>query len=189
VSAADPERRQRAIIGGRERGQPARREETRALTRIKLEFEKGGTFAATLLEAEAPRTCEIIGAHLPFSYRFHHSIVSGQALVTLPPDLTVPRENQRVAGTPPGTLAFLVRDEPVLVPDEIYIAYGIFISRGLTVDARQPVNVFAQIAAGLDELAQVGHRVLMSGAEMVRFSRADATDRRRPAVRGRPRAS
>jgi hypothetical protein len=108
--------------------------------------------------------------------------------VTLPPDLTVPRENQRVAGTPPGTLAFLVRDEPVLVPDEIYIAYGIFISRGLTVDARQPVNVFAQIAAGLDELAQVGRRVLMSGAEMVRYSRADATDRGRTAVRRRPRA-
>ena len=70
-----------------------------------------------------------------------------------------------------GTLAFLVRDEPVLVPDEIYIAYGIFISRGLTVDAKQPVNVFGQIEDRLGELAEVGRRILMNGSEMVRFSR------------------
>jgi Protein of unknown function (DUF3830) len=155
--------------------------------RIRLEFEKGGSFAATLHDTAAPRTCAIIRRRLPFSYRFHQSIVSGQALVTLPPDLTVPRENQRVAGTPPGTLAFLVRDAPLLIPDEIYIAYGLFISRGLTVDAKQPVNVFGRVEEGLDRLAEVGRRVLMSGAEMVRFSlevpaRAHP-DRRRPGAR------
>lgn len=140
------------------------------MAKLKLEFEKGGVFTARLLEAEAPKTCRTIRAKLPFAYRFHHSIVSGQALVTLPPDLTVERENQRVAGIPLGALSFLVRDEPVLVPDEIYIAYGIFISRGLTVDMKQPVNVFAQIEDKLDDLAQVGRRVLMTGAETVRFS-------------------
>jgi hypothetical protein len=92
--------------------------------------------------------------------------------VTLPPDFTVERENQRVAGIPPGTISFLVKDEPVLVPDEIYIAYGLFISRGLTVDMKQPVNVFAQIEENLDELMKVGKRVLMEGAEVVRFSLA-----------------
>jgi hypothetical protein len=143
------------------------------MTRITLAFERGGRFTAVLLEDEAPKTCAIIKARLPFTYRFHQSIVSGQALVTLPPDLTVPRENQRVAGIPPGGLSFLVRDEPVLVPDEIYIAYGIFISRGLTVDAKQPVNVFGQIEGGLDELRAVGRRVLMEGAEQVTFSLAD----------------
>lgn len=137
---------------------------------MRLEFQKGGVFAARLLTAEAPKTCATIQGRLPFSYRFHHSIVSGQALVTLPPDLTVVRENQRVAGVPPGTLAFLVRDEPVLVPDEIYIAYGLFISRGLTVDMKQPVNIFARVEEQLDELALVGRRVLMEGAETVRFS-------------------
>ena len=141
------------------------------MTQIKLEFEKGGALTARLLEEAAPKTCRVILERLPFAYRFHHSIVSGQALVTLPPDLTVPPENQRVANTPAGTLAFLVRDEPVLVPDEIYIAYGIFISRGLTVDAKQPVNVFGQIEDRLGELAEVGRRILMNGAEMVRFSR------------------
>ncbi|HEV8307450.1 MAG TPA: DUF3830 family protein [Methylomirabilota bacterium] len=135
-----------------------------------LEFEKGGVFVARLLTAEAPKTCATILKRLPLAYRFHHSIVSGEALVTLPPDLTVERENQRVAGVPAGTLAFLVRDEPVRVPDEIYIAYGLFISRGLTVDMKQPVNIFARIEAKLDELRQVGRRVLMEGAETVRLS-------------------
>ena len=137
---------------------------------MQLEFQKGGVFVARLLTAEAPKTCATIQRRLPFTYRFHHSIVSGQALVTLPPDLTVERENQRVAGVPPGTLAFLVKDEPVLVPDEIYVAYGLFISRGLTVDMKQPVNIFARVEEKLDELAQVGRRVLMEGAETVRFS-------------------
>src|SRR5438128_4915007 len=111
-----------------------------AMTQIRIEFEKGGLFTARLLEREAPKTCKTILSRLPFEYRFQHSIVSGHAILCLPPDLTVERENQRVAGIPPGTLSFLVRDEPVLVPDEIYISYGIFISRGLTVDMKQPVN-------------------------------------------------
>jgi hypothetical protein len=150
---------------------PARRhKEDSTMARMKIEFERGGVFEARLLEGEAPKTCETIKKRLPFEYRFQQSIVSGQAMVALPPDLTVERENQRVAGTPPGTIAFLVRDEPVLVPDEIYIAYGIFISRGLTIDAKQPVNVWAQIESHLDELKRVGQRVHQEGAEMVRFS-------------------
>ena len=140
------------------------------MERMRIEFERGGVFHARLLTDEAPKTCATIRSRLPFEYRFHQSIISGQAMVTLPPDLTVEPENQYVANTPPGTIAFLVANEPVLVPDEIYIAYGIFISRGLTIDAKQPVNVFARIEEGLDELATVGRRVLMEGAETVRFS-------------------
>jgi hypothetical protein len=142
------------------------------MSKLKVEFEKGGVFYARLLEKEAPKTCSTIKSRLPFEYLFHQSIVSGQAMVSLPPDLTVERENQRVAGIPPGAICFLVKDEPVLVPDEIYIAYGIFISRGLTVDMKQPVNVFAMIEDNLDELMKVGKRVLLEGAEVVRFSLA-----------------
>lgn len=145
------------------------------MSRIRIEFEKGGAFVADLFEEAAPRTCLIIRDKLPFSYRFHQSIVSGQAVVALPQDLTIPRENQMVAPTPPGTLAFLVRDEVVLVPDEIYIAYGLFISRGLTLDVKQPVNVFGRIRTGLEELRQVGRRILMEGAETVRFSLEEET--------------
>lgn len=143
------------------------------MSSIKIEFSGGGVFRARLLENEAPKTCATIKSRLPFEYQFYHSIVSGQALVCLPPDLTVERENQYVAGVGPGALSFLVADEPVLVPDEIYIAYGIFISRGLTVDMKQPVNVFAQIDDDLDELATCCRRVLMEGAEIIKFSLAD----------------
>lgn len=140
---------------------------------IKIKFEKGGTFQARLLEDEAPKTCATLKDRMPFEYLFQQSIVSGQTMVAIPPDLTVERENQRVAGIPPGALSFLVADAPVLVPDEIYIAYGIFISRGLTVDAKQPVNVFAQIDDGLEELREIGARIIRHGAEMVRFSLCD----------------
>ena len=140
---------------------------------LKIEFSGGGIFYARMLESEAPKTCATILSRLPFEYQFYHSIVSGQALVALPPDLTVERENQRVAGIPPGTLSFLVKDEPVLVPDEIYISYGIFISRGLTVDMKQPVNIFAQIDDDLESLATCCRRVLMEGAEVITFSLAD----------------
>ncbi len=139
------------------------------MSSISIEFEKGGVFVARLFEEEAPKTCQIIKQCLPFEYKFYNSIVSGQALVTLPPDLTVEPENQRVAGIPAGTLSFLVKDDVVLVPDEIYISYGIFISRGLTVDMKQPVNVFAQIEADLDQLEVACRRVLMEGAEIIRF--------------------
>lgn len=106
------------------------------MSKIKIEFEKGGSFIATLLEDEAPKTCKTIKERLPFEYRFHHSIISGNAIIALPTDLIVERENQRVAGIPPGTLSFLVKNEAILVPDEIYISYGIFISRGVTLDMK-----------------------------------------------------
>jgi hypothetical protein len=137
---------------------------------LKIEFKKGGTFTARLLEDEAPKTCATLKSRLPFEYLFQQSIVSGQAMVAIPPDLTVERENQRVAGILPGALSFLVKDEVTHVPDEIYIAYGVFISRGLFLDAKQPVNVFANIDDNLDELKEIGMRIIMNGAEMVRFS-------------------
>ena len=144
------------------------------MSKIKLEFKKGGSFIATLLEDEAPKTCKTIKERLPLELKFFHSIVSGHAIVSLPQDLTVDRENQRVMGIPPGTLSFLVKDEAVLVPDEVYISYGIFISRGVTLGTNQPVNVFAQIESNLKELKQICARVLMEGAETVRFSLIDS---------------
>ena len=138
---------------------------------LQIEFEKGGKFDATLLENEAPKTCGVIWNSLPLHIQFYHSIVSGRALVSLPKGLNVEPENQSVMGIPPGAITFLVRDPPRLVPDEIYIVYGIFVSRGLTLNNYQPVNYFAQIETGLDKLKEVGQRVLMQGAENVTFTK------------------
>jgi len=141
---------------------------------IRIEFEKGGVFSARLLEDEAPKTCSTIIRKLPFEYRFHQSIVSGHAVVALPPDLTVEPENQRSIGIPAGGLSFLVKDPPRNVPDEIYIAYGpYFISRCSYIEMQQPVNYFAQIEENLEELGKVGKRVLMEGAEIVKFTLAN----------------
>jgi hypothetical protein len=140
------------------------------MPQVRVEFEKGGVFVARLLEDAAPKTCRVIRNRLPFAHRFHHSIVSGQAIVTILPDLTVESENQRVAGIYPGSLCFLVRNDSLLVPDEIYITYGIFSSRGLTLDMKQPVNVFAQIEDNIEGLKQACTRVLMNGSENVRFN-------------------
>jgi hypothetical protein len=144
------------------------------MSRIKIEFEKGGVFYARLLENEAPKTCKTILNKLPFEYEFHQSIVSGHAVVALPPDLTVSPENQRTIGIPAGGLSFLVQDLPRNVPDEIYIAYGpYFISRCSYIEMQQPVNVFGQIDENLEELRKIGSRILMKGAEVIKFSLAD----------------
>ncbi len=141
------------------------------MRRLRVEFEKGGTFYARLLEKEAPKTCKTITEKLPLEYRFWQSIVSGHAVVTLPPDLTVEPENQRTIGCPAGTLAFLVQDLPRNVPNEIYIAYGpYFVSRCSYIEMQQPVNIFAQIEENFAELEKVGKRILMEGAEIVKFS-------------------
>jgi hypothetical protein len=149
------------------------------MTFIEIEFEKGGCFTARLLCEEAPKTYAAIVDRLPFVYTFHQSVVSGQAMLALLPDLTVPRENQRTLGLPPGSLCFLVQNPPMNVPDEIYISYGpYFVPRSFAVDAQEPVNVFGQVESGLDNLLAVGKRVLMKGAEEVRFTVAEETRRR-----------
>jgi hypothetical protein len=141
------------------------------MQRIKIEFEKGGVFTARLLDKEAPKTCEAILRHLPFTYTFAQSIVSGHAIVTLPPDLSVEPENQRTVGINPGGLCFLPKDSPRNVPDEIYISYGpYFVSRCSYIDFQQPVNVFGAIESGFDELMTIGRRIHQKGAEQVHFS-------------------
>jgi hypothetical protein len=141
------------------------------MNRVRIKFEKGGEFTAVLLEEEAPKTCAVILGHLPFTYRFHQSIVSGHAIVTLPPDLTAEEENQRTIGVPAGSLCFLVKDPPRGVPDEIYISYGpYFVSRCSSIEFQQPVNVFGLIESGQSELMKIGKRILMEGAEQVHFS-------------------
>ena len=141
------------------------------MNRIRIEFGESCFFTVKLLVDEAPETCAAILDHLPFTYKFQHSIVSGQAIVTLPPDLTVKEENQRTVGIPAGSLCFLVRDPPRNVPDEIYISYGpYFVSRCSTIDFQQPVNVFGLIESDLDELMKIGKRIMMEGAEDVKFT-------------------
>lgn len=91
------------------------------------------------------------------------------------PDFTVERENQRTVGLPAGSLCFLVQNPPMNVPDEIYISYGpYFVPRSFAVDAQEPVNFLGQIESDFDQLMEVGKRILMEGAETVRFEASAA---------------
>jgi len=144
------------------------------MSRIKLEFEKGGTFFAELLDQEAPRTCATFLAQLPAEIRFRHSMICGQAIasVKLPAGFNVDKEHQRNAGILPGTLSLLVKDDVLNIGFQMYIAYGMFSSRLTKIDDKIPVNVFGHIDDGLDQLREIGGRILMSGAETVRVSRS-----------------
>lgn len=140
------------------------------MSRVRIEFERGGVFTARLLDQAAPATCAVVRHHLPFTAQFHHTMVSGEAIVTFLDEMTSEPENQRVLGIPPGSLCFVVhRDVPRIV-DEIYITYGVFSSRRLWIDMKQPVNVFGHIERDVEPLAEIGDRILMRGAEAVRFS-------------------
>ena len=142
------------------------------MDRIKVDFDRGRSYEAKLFDDRAPKTCKIIKNNLPFTYEFHQSIVSGQAIVTLPPeDLEVPEENQRTIAIPPGSLCYLVKDPPRNIPEEIYITYGpYFTSSCSTIDFQQPVNVFGRLDADEEELEAEGNRILMEGAETVTFN-------------------
>jgi hypothetical protein len=70
---------------------------------------------------------------------------------------------------PPGTITFFVRDPPRHAPDEIHIAYGIFIPRGPPFPDYALVNVFAQVRKDLDDLKIVGQRIWKKGAETAVF--------------------
>jgi hypothetical protein len=144
------------------------------MTNIKIEFEKGGVFFARLLEDEAPKSCQAILKHLNFEYEFKHSSTSGQAVVTLPSDFSMEKENQRTIAIYPGSICFLVRDPVMRIPDEIYITYGpYFISRGFRVDYQEPINVIAKIDENLEELEKIGARFLKTGSEKVKFSKVE----------------
>jgi hypothetical protein len=141
------------------------------MTKVRIEFERGGVFVARLLEDEAPTTCAALKATLPAEIRFRHSMVCGRAIasVKLPPAFTPEKENQRIQGIPPGTLSLLVRDKVIGIGYQMYVSYGIFSSRLVKLDMKHPVNVFAQIDEAIDQLFEVSERILMSGAETVRF--------------------
>lgn len=144
------------------------------MRRIRIQFQKGGSFVAALFEDQAPNTCAAVLNSLPFEQKFWQSICSGHAIVTVLPDLTAPPENQRTVGIYPGTLCFLPQDPPRNVPDEIYITYGpYFVPRCSYIDFQQPVNVFGQIEGDPDEIMKVGRRILMEGAEIVRFTKLE----------------
>lgn len=147
---------------------------------IRMVFEKGGEFIATLKKEEAPRICKQVWEALPIEDRIGQTSRSGQVLYCIAPFMTRINENPKIV-IPQGGLALdailyksLFWEEGMpIVKGEIYIAYGddnmFFGYSGLL----NPCSYFAQIKEGLEELHQIGLRNREHGREGVIFSKVE----------------
>ena len=145
---------------------------------VKITFEKGGEFFATLKEEKAPRICKQVWEALPIEDRIGQTSRSGQVLYCVAPFMTRINENPKIV-IPQGGLALdailyesLFWEEGMpIVNGEIYIAYGddnmFFGYSGLL----NPCSYFAQIKEDLEELYEIGLRNREYGREGVIFSK------------------
>lgn len=141
---------------------------------IGVEFEKGGSFVATLLENEAPRTCSAIWDKLPIVSEAQHAQYSGKIIFFFAPQIGFTElENPKLMNLVPGDIALNTHPlhklhlTPSLgIPLEILIAYG----GSLQADwcGPSPVNHFAKIAeSDLDDLVKAGMRNRREGFEKI----------------------
>jgi len=146
---------------------------------ITIEFEKGGRFVATLLDGNAPKTCESAWNALPIEGKVIHAAYAGELIFTFADFKVSVVENPKVMGLQPGDIAYNTHILPVqypngrLVPPELLFIYGPKVlpmgSCGWV-----PVNHFAKITEGdLKDLEKVGARVKEKGTEKVTLTRRE----------------
>jgi hypothetical protein len=133
------------------------------LSKIILDID-GEEFSADLLPDRAPKTIEALLKLLPYRSKTIHARFSGEAIwIPLPPDfpVNVPLENQTSYPSKGELLYYpgFVSEKEVLIP------YGatVFSSRV----GQLPGNHFATIADKLDDLSEMGKRVLWEGAKNI----------------------
>ena len=134
------------------------------MKKIEIEFSRGGRFTAELLERDAPKTCDAIWNHLPLELEVYQTTNSGQGIYGYI-DFRIAPENPQVLGLAPGTVVAGGVNPQSL--NEIIISYGLFVPFHWSVASYLPVNPFAKIGEGLDELAKVGQRLHRQGLERI----------------------
>ena len=114
--------------------------------RIRITFERGGEVTATLLEDEAPETCNAVWEHAPIVSQALHTRWCGRE-VNWAVDLGCepPWENQTISSSV-GNVVYW-REWEGLYPSTGAEAFGLYYGAELIRDHRghQPVNVFAQV--------------------------------------------
>lgn len=133
-------------------------------------------FQGTLLEQEAPRTCEAFWSLLPFEGELRHSHFIGSALTAEFPLAGMPPENPYALSIPSGAVLLDIRQQPVVIngarlPPELVIVYGTG-ARMLNWAGFSPANCFARISEGLERLAEVGRRLATAGFTTIRVRQA-----------------
>lgn len=142
------------------------------MKRIKIRFEKGEVFTATLLEGQAPKTCEYVWDSLPFDSSVKQSRWSGREvnLSYVQYDLPPIRENQTIY-TNEGEICYWREwnwEGDTSPPQAIAIYYGAELARSHK--GNEPVNVFAKVDQEQTEaLKSVCERVWLNGAERIHF--------------------
>ena len=136
--------------------------------RLKIVFEKGGEFLATLLEDKAPFASNQVWSSLPIETRAGQAARSGEVLNCGMPFAHQLVENSKLV-LPQGGLALDGHNYRMHARAALVIAYGSdnmsYGYSGLT----NPISYFAQIEGELDDLYKIGLRNREFGREGVKF--------------------
>lgn len=124
------------------------------MSKIVMEFEKGGSFEVVLNEAQAPQTCKAFLENLPYEAPVLQARFAGEEFFYNMP-LKVEAEN--LVAPKQGSMAF--NSDPNW--QAVCMYYGPKIKVG------NPFSLFAEIKGDLDELQKIGVRVWKEGAEKV----------------------
>jgi hypothetical protein len=138
-------------------------------------LDAGVTATATLLESDAPRTCQAIWEALPFEGELNHGIWSGpETYLLIDPSIRVPAENQTVQ-TQAGEIGYYTQEGGTIVdwPDDIS-ELAFFYGRGARPGMPTgpvAVNLFAKVTDNLEEFARACDGIRRSGVTRLRVER------------------
>lgn len=132
------------------------------MTKIVLEFERGGRISASLDEKRAPETSKAVLAALPFQAEVIHAMWAGEEIFFsgFPGTFHYEQPTRKVE---PGDLAMVPRS------NSFCIFYGRSIPRG-AVDDEIDVTVFGRVD-DVSAMAEVARRVRRQGVEHLTIRR------------------
>lgn len=142
------------------------------MTQLEINFERGGTLVATLLEDKAPETCKAILEALPVTAEVLHAQYAGSEVYfedfpakdDVPFENTTSRLDENLFLTNKhqgGILAYY----PNPMVKSFCIVYAEIVPRRY-VDIEIPLNIFAEIE-NKDKAVELGNRVRREGVEKV----------------------
>lgn len=139
-------------------------------TRLRLDFERGGSFSAGLLAELAPETVKAVRAMLPMETTVYHSRWSGREInFEVRSRTPVPRERQTCTVNTGDVIYWKEWEMGEAAHEALAVYYGAEVTR----DHRGylPVNVFARVAPEeWPAIERVGLRIWKEGAEKVKVS-------------------
>lgn len=143
--------------------------------RLVIEFARGGTFTADLLEEKAPRNAAMLWALLPIETRVRHGRWSGEAFFGKDDRLRIAPENPQVVGVEPGSIGLEAPPRGVRgFSAGIVFVYGWKYSfKTAYTPEGTPVFFVAKVRGEIEAFGTIGLRLLEEGEEGVRL-RGDA---------------